>query len=115
MKILIRRPRPPAFVNATQEVKDLLDSLAPGSYELGIIHEATDKLRENMLVGEQVKRELFPKCYVRKHNITNLYKLDLDHQRRLIYTLITDVQGVGVLVLEIFQNHKEYEKRMGYA
>jgi hypothetical protein len=66
-----------------------------------------------MLAGTRIEKRKFPRVYVQKHGITNLYKYNLDASNRLIYTLVTDKSGIAVIVLEIL-NHKEYEKRFGY-
>jgi len=68
-----------------------------------------------MFAGQPVQRKKFPKCYIDKHEIRNLYVLNLDSSRRLTYTLLFDGVGVSVNILEIFLSHKEYEKRFGYG
>ena len=112
---MTKPPQPPAFINATPEIKAFIEGLSPEDYLSKIINEAKRKLRENMFVGEPVEKKKFPKCYIQKHSINNLHHLDLDRKRRLTYTLITNDQGVGVVILEIFQTHKEYDRRMGYG
>ena len=67
-----------------------------------------------MFVGERMERRKFPRFYVQKFGINNLYKLNLDLRTRLIYTLVAEETGVAVVVLEIL-DHKKYEERFGYA
>jgi hypothetical protein len=67
-----------------------------------------------MFAGDRVVRSKFPKCYVQKHGVSNLYKFNLDSGNRLVYTLVAEERGVAVVVLEIL-DHKKYEERFGYG
>jgi hypothetical protein len=78
-----------------------------------MVEAAVDLLKENMFAGESVEKKKFPKIYVQRYGITNLFKYNLDASNRLTYTLVADESGTAVVVLEIM-NHKEYEKRFGY-
>ena len=79
----------------------------------GIIRAIKD-LRENAFFGIQIPKKLFPKEYVQKYKINNLWKYDLPNGWRLIYT-ITPENEVDLIsaILEWF-DHKEYEKRFRY-
>jgi len=66
------------------------------------------------LLGERIERRKFPKYYVQKYGVNNLYKFNLDSKTRLIYTLVADVSDVAVVVLEIL-DHRKYEERFGYS
>jgi len=66
-----------------------------------------------MFAGDRIEKMKFPKYYVLKYGINNLYKYNLDGANRLVYTLVADKSGIAVVVLEIL-SHKEYEKRFGY-
>jgi hypothetical protein len=81
--------------------------LSPNSWQ------SLDVLKEDMFAGQLIEKKKFPKAYLQKYGITNLYKYNLNRSHRLIYTLVADESGVAVVVLEIM-NHKEYEKRFGY-
>jgi hypothetical protein len=103
----------PSCVKAVKDVADFISSLESDSYLRQIIDKALDILKENMFAGQLIEKREFPKSYVQKYGITNLYKYNLDKSKRLIYTLAADESGIAVVVLEIL-NHKEYEKRFGY-
>jgi len=60
---------------------------------LKIINHGLDVLKENMFVGERIERRKFPRYYVQKFGINNLYKLNLDLRTRLIYTLVAEETG----------------------
>lgn len=78
------------------------------------IKKAIQDLKSNAFFGIQIPKRLFPKEYIEKYYITNLWKYDLPKGWRLIYT-VTSEDEVKIIcaVLEWF-NHKDYEKRFRY-
>jgi hypothetical protein len=106
--------RKPSCVKASREVAAFIDSLKEGSYLLKIVNSGLDVLKRNMFAGERVERRKFPRYYVQKYGVNNLYKFNLDSRTRLVYTLVADESGVAVVVLEIL-DHKKYEERFGYS
>lgn len=105
----------PSCVRATPEVADFISSLQKESYIDRIIKDAIKTLKENMCAGKSVQKKKIPKYYIKKYGLHNLYVMNLDATRRLIYTLIFDGVGVSVNILEIFLDHKQYERRFGYS
>ena len=103
----------PFCVKAVQSVADYIASIESDLYFRQIVDEALDVLKENMFAGQLIEKKKFPKLYVVKYSITNLYKYNLDRSHRLTYTIVADSSGATVVVLEIM-THKEYEKRFGY-
>jgi len=103
----------PSSVNATPEVADFISKLKKGCYLLAIINNGLDKLKDNMFAGQKIEKKKFPKYYIRKYQINNLHKLNLDSRTRLTYTLVAEESGVTVVVLEVL-SHKKYNKRFGY-
>jgi len=83
-----------------------------------VLKRAIDKglgiLRADMFAGERVRRQQIPRYYVDRYGVNNLYRLRLDRARRLCYTLAADQEGVKVVVLEVFSDHKSYSRRFGY-
>ena len=106
--------RKPSCVKASREAAVFINSLKEGSYLLKIVNSGLDVLKGNMFAGERIERKKFPKYYVQKYGVNNLYKFNLDFRTRLIYTLVADESGVAVVVLEIL-DHKKYEERFGYG
>jgi len=104
----------PSCVKADRDVAFFISSLKEGSHLLKIINHGLDVLKENMFVGERMERRKFPRFYVQKFGINNLYKLNLDLRTRLVYTLVAEETGVAVVVLEVL-DHKKVEERLGYA
>ena len=70
-------------------------------------------MRENIEAGEKVEKLKWPKIYVRKYGITNLFRLDPDRNYCLSYTIIADGSKKIACVLEDV-DHKTYNRRFGY-
>lgn len=79
----------------------------------GIIRAIND-LKENAFSGIQIPKRLFPKEYVQKYGIKNLWKYDLPNAWRLLYT-VTAENEVDLIsaILEWF-DHKMYERKFKY-
>lgn len=108
------KKKKPSSVNAVPDVADFISKLEKGSHLDKVVNKALDALRENMCAGELVQKKKIPEDYVKKYELRNLYVLDLDSSRRLTYTLLYNGVGVSVNVLQIFLDHKEYERKFGY-
>ena len=78
------------------------------------ITRAIKDLQENAFSGIQIPKRLFPKEYIQKYGINNLWKYDLPNGWRLIYT-ITPKNEVELIsaILEWF-DHKNYERKFNY-
>ena len=68
---------------------------------------------QNAFCGTQIPKRLFPKEYIQKYGITNLWKYDLPKAWRLLYSVAKDEVVVISIILEWF-DHKEYERRFKY-
>lgn len=100
-------------VRGTREFAEFYYGLDKKSYLYRIIKRGLDVLRENIEAGEKVEKRKWPKMYVRKYGITNLFRLDLDRNYRLTYTIIADGSKKIACVLEVM-DHKTYNRRFGY-
>jgi hypothetical protein len=78
------------------------------------IDSVFDLLKQKHDLGNRIQQKIWPKCYVDAFDVTNLFRLQLSRGKRMIYTVYTVSGIVYCNVLEIFPNHKEYEKRSGY-
>ena len=78
------------------------------------IERAITDIKQNAFCGIPIPTRLFPKEYVKKYQVNNLWKYDLPDGWRLIYTIKTPnkVQILAV-ILEWF-NHKDYERKFRY-
>lgn len=77
------------------------------------IDRAITDLKENPACGIKIPRRIWPKVYLAKYGITNLWKYDLPNAWRLIYTIKEDDVRILNVILEWF-NHPEYERRFAY-
>ena len=70
------------------------------------------ELKKTPFLGTYIKKTFWPKEY-KKYSLSNLRKINLNNNIRLIYTVITSSSDDVVVLIEWF-DHKEYERRFGY-
>ena len=106
------KPSKVVFISDELE-KDFNELREDDPIKKGIIRAIKD-LKKNAFSGIQIPKRLFPKEYIIKYNVNNLWKYGLPNGWRLIYT-VTPENEVELIsaILEWF-NHKGYEKRFGY-
>lgn len=80
---------------------------------LKLIEKGIAKLVENYEAGQKIRKKLWPKYYIEKYGVNNLWRLRLDDYWRMIYTLIGEQVRIVAVILEVL-DHKEYDKRFGY-
>ena len=104
------------FIDET--TKNSFDKLKVGKFEdkelYAFIDRAIDDLKKNPFVGIKIPKKQWPKEYVKKYNINNLWKYDLPNGWRLIYTIKGDAVEVVSIILEWF-DHKTYNRRFKYG
>jgi hypothetical protein len=104
-----------AFANTKLE-KDF-EKLKKGKFEdkqlYDFIQRAISDLKKNPICGVKITRKLWPRGYIKKYNIKNLWKYNLPDGWRLIYSILEDKLMIINLILEWFP-HKDYEKKFGY-
>ena len=102
---------------ADKKLKNTFQALKEGKgaeprlYEF--LNRAFDDLKEDPFSGIKIPKKLWPKDYVKKYNVDNLWKYDLPNAWRLIYTIQADEVTIIALVLEWF-DHKTYERKFKY-
>ena len=79
----------------------------------GMIRAIND-LRENAFSGIQIPKRLFPKKYVQRYGINNLWKYDLPRGWRLLYTVTADNEVELISAILEWFDHKDYERKFGY-
>ncbi len=82
-------------------------------YLLKIIDRGIAKLVEDHTQGQKIQKKLFPAYYKKKYDVTNLWRLRLDDNWRMIYTLVGDRVRIVSVILEVL-DHKKYNRRFGY-
>lgn len=104
-----------AFIS--KKLKEEFESLKDGKFEdkqlYKFINRAIDDLKQNPASGTKIPKKLWPKVYIEKYEITNLWKYDLPNAWRLVYTIETDEIRLMNIILEWF-DHQEYERRFRY-
>ena len=72
-------------------------------------------LKINPHYGDPVAKQLFPREYILKYGITNLFRVELSLFWRMLYTIKSseNSESILVFVLDII-NHKIYNKKFGY-
>ncbi|MBN2127266.1 MAG: type II toxin-antitoxin system RelE/ParE family toxin [Candidatus Diapherotrites archaeon] len=100
-----------------EKVKTDFESLKSGKSEnlhlYEFIDRAFDDLKNNPCSGIKIPKSLWPKEYIKKYGIKNLWKYDLPNGWRLIYTIKGNEVEVISIILEWF-NHKDYCKKFNY-
>lgn len=82
-------------------------------YLIELISRATAKLATNPEAGKKIPRKLWPREYIQKYDINNLWKYNLDSYWRLIYTLTGNHVEMFLIYLD-YMSHKEYDRKFGY-
>ena len=89
----MRKPdsRAKRVVFADEDLSEAFAKLASSTSEerrlYGLIGRALDDLKEDPFMGIKIPRKLWPREYVQKFGINNLWKYDLPNGWRLIYTV----------------------------
>ncbi|MBI5872364.1 type II toxin-antitoxin system RelE/ParE family toxin [archaeon] len=100
-----------------ENTKDSFERLKNGKFEqkqlYDFINRAMDYLKKNPQAGIHVPERNWPKEYIQKYNINNLWKYDLPKNWRLIYTIKGTEVEILAVILEWF-SHKEYDRKFGY-
>ena len=78
------------------------------------IKRAIEEIKQNAFCGIPIPKRLFPKEYIQKYQVNNLWKYDFPDGWRLIYTIKTPNKvEILAVILEWF-NHKDYERKFHY-
>ena len=82
-------------------------------YLLKAIEKGIAKLVDNYQAGQKIQKRLWPRYYVQRYGVNNLWRLRLSDYWRMIYTVIGKRVRIIAVILEVL-DHKEYSKRFGY-
>lgn len=71
-------------------------------------------LSENMLIGEKIRKNRMPRDYIRKYNVSNLYRYAHPEGFRSTYTIqLMGEDGFCPIILD-FLSHNDYEQVFDY-
>ena len=76
------------------KLESIFEGLKEGKFEdkklFQFIERAIKDLKKDSTFGIKIPKKLWPKIYIQKYNIDNLWKYDLPNGWRLVYTIKTD-------------------------
>lgn len=111
----MRNRESPDELRGSPEFAAFLSGLDKAGEVYQRIRSALDAVKADVLVGDKVEKKKWPRLYVGKYGISNLFRMDTGKGTRLSYTIIAENKRKVVVVLEFFSTHKEYESRFGYS
>jgi hypothetical protein len=80
-----------------------------------LIQKAIDFLKQKRTGAPISKKLSIYKYFEKKYKINNLFLIDLSQEARAIYTNTSNNEyQILQIVLEVYESHKEYEKRGRY-
>lgn len=83
---------------------------------LKAIQQKIELIKSNPHYGNPIAKNLIPKEYKEKYEITNLFRVELPNFWRMLYTLTEGETRIEIIsfILDIM-NHKDYNKKFGYG
>lgn len=103
---------------AEEVYKYLVEKSEDNKFENSILKAFTKKkdlIKVNRHYGDAISKDKIPKKYIDEYGIKNLFRVELPHYWRMIYTLTnnnSDIEIIG-FILDIF-SHEDYNKVFGY-
>lgn len=101
------------FVDGTEDFMKVFNSLDPKGRLKQNIDKAIDELKLNPAAGDRIEKRLWPKKYIRKYRINNLFRYPLVDGWRLICTIVSDDRGIVLVILDAL-DHTAYDRLFGY-
>jgi hypothetical protein len=109
----LRKPIPASAVYGTPNFYERLNVISDKRLRQSI-EECLDAIKRDLTVGVKIPQAQWPRYYVTRYGISNLYKCDLYGGHRLTYTItVKDGEKVGLVLEEM--SHDEYNRRFGYT
>lgn len=112
VRIILREPARSAFEELNKIVGEQVAQGKTNSEEMQLlksIHTKLELIKQNPMCGDSIPKRLIPPEY----DVTSLWRIELAHFWRMLYTVRGDKIDVFCFVLEIC-NHKKYNKIFGY-
>jgi len=72
-----------------------------------------ETLKEKVDAGDYIPKSLWPR-HPAYQDIVNLFRYEIDRTMRASYTIRRDGNRYTIRVIEIFPDHKTYERRFHY-
>ena len=74
------------------------------------IEKAIEKLKMNRRAGQKIPVDQISKKYVSLYGTAHFWKMKLNREWRLIYTVAGDHVRILTVILSWFKDHKKYQK-----
>ena len=107
------------FSPEAEEVYKYLNNQSASSKQektiLHAVHKKIELIKANYHYGDPIAKNLIPKEYKTKYEVTNLFRVELPNFWRMLYTLTdgdTEIEIVA-FVLDVI-DHREYDRKFGY-
>ena len=100
-------------VSGSKDFTRFYKNLDPDEELKNYIDKAMDSLKESPSIGNKIQNKLWPKGYVKKYGINNLWRYSLGSNWRMIYTILSNGKDITCVILEVL-THVEYDERFGY-
>jgi hypothetical protein len=78
------------------------------------VDQVKNEMKQDRNLGDYIKKKPWPKKYVKTHEVTNLYRLEIGGNHRLIYTIRGRKEDKVYQLLDLL-THKEYDRLFGYS
>jgi Txe/YoeB family toxin of Txe-Axe toxin-antitoxin module len=101
-------------VFASPDFLDALKILSDNDPIKQRVDRVIDEMKQDKNLGDYVKRKPWPSKYVKRHEVTNLYRLEIGGNHRLIYTIRGRKEDKVYQLLDLL-THKEYDRVFGYS
>jgi plasmid maintenance system killer protein len=71
-------------------------------------------LKYNPYRGDRIKKDRIPKSYMKKYNLDNLLKININQYWRLLYYVKALDKDTTLVIVIDFLPHTEYDRLFGY-
>ena len=113
-------------VVSTEDAKEIYDYLIAeaghSKKERRILNSVDEKIKfikrkfkyKNKPYGDSIAKNLIPKKYIKAYKISNLYRAELPHAHRMMYSIKTNEKKERILIIISILDHKSYDVIFGY-
>ena len=106
-------PVPASSVRGSPDFMKERGELKPNLRLLREVDAAIDLLKQNAIADEKIPKDRWPRRYLEKYGIRNLYRYGIGGGFRITYTLQSEETRIIVLILDVL-SHPQYELLFGY-
>ena len=107
--------KPKRVVFIDDKLEETFDSLGDNDPTKKALKRAIKDIQQNCHCGRNVKKQLIPRHFISKYDITNLWIYNLPSAWRLLYSLTNSDEVELIAVVLNWMNHKEYERLFKFA